>query len=419
MQRIAAILLALAGIGVSISSAQELEIKLDTLAISNIALPGGEYVFRDSTSWIDTIRPYWQEPFPPPEPSFENAITVAISYGMTACYETGGTPTSTVFNGDEVVMSLSHVYSFMYQCAAAVPRVHYYQFSTVDLPEDVSIRFEHADEEYDLDPQRWYPLADGNAWHYADFRGTEWVQAVDGSVTAEDAEWHRIYTITCEEDACGQPNDRYLRWSEDHYLLQWESSGDEVDTLHVSTPRSIFTVNTRDDTTLSYGGKSLWTSVVIANDGPDDYLALVADVIQGTYDEWGMPVYYGYGIGPLDFFAAAVIDGKEIGDTSFISTMLSADPDIVSSVAPRIDVAPHPAGAQSVISYRAEAAGQLQLFVYDVLGRAVYQSSFEASPGAEWRIPLRNAGKLASGLYLIRVVDASGSAAERAMIVVD
>ena len=414
----------LCGAMVSVAIAQDsvVELEFEYLHYGMVVLPGGEYVFRDLASWNEAVLPHWPvayrlvdgeyELVPPPEPSFENHLIVAVSYGMSGCHAIGGNLKSAVLTGDEVVFNLAHVYGLMTRCLAEMPRVFFYAFAKDDIPDDAEITFNHAAEPYDLDPQRWYPLADGNTWHFIGY--FEWVRTVDGSITRDDESWHRIRTIYCDEDPCPQPETQYLRWSDDHYLLEWNQSSDQVDTLHASSPRSIFTVDVRRDTTLSRDGHKLEIGI-----GARAEMPFGRELVLFEYGDPDGYAYYGYGVGPVDFRVAAVIDGEHIGDTSLIARALSTESTYQLKGVSRIDVAPHPAGQESVITIRTETVGRLQLHLFDLTGRTVFESSFDATPGAEWRLPLRDAGTLASGLYLVRVTDSSGTVADRAIVVVD
>jgi hypothetical protein len=404
------------------------EVAFEEARYPSVPLPQGHHVFRDSLAWEEGFAPYWRgmfspgvEPPAPPRPDFSEHLILAVSYGMTACYDTGGGVERIVRDGDTATVSLGHVYPFAFQCLAEMPRVLYYLVSKADFPEGVEIAFEPASLPYDLDPRAWYPLAVGNAWHFRTGRdradAVEWVEA---EVPHAGETWFRLRVALCDTDPCPLPETRYLRWTEDHYLLTTEAPPGTAapDTLHPTRPRSLFAVADPYDPTLTSAGEPAHARVALWNDERFmGHLVLTGAV---AFPEGRYEVSYLYGLGPSHTLErellAAIIGGEDFEDTALIRLAVSTPSEASAPVPSAIRVYPHPATEASVLAFTPSESGSARLVVYDLLGRPVLDHREAVVAGSEWRVPLRAEG-LAPGLYVVRVTEPGGGTATRSVVV--
>lgn len=383
----------------------------------------GFYVYRDSTSWNDEFLSGWLFG-PKPRPDFSDSLMVVLGYGWSACSHTGGGMVAITRKGDTATISLDHIYELDPQCLAEMPRNLYFRVAKSTIPDDVHVVFEEAAPGYPLDPQRWYPLAVGNAWHYREWQAgygyTDRVEVVTGTVEHDDRTWHHLRTIYCSPDPCAGSVARFLNWTDDHYLLETETPPDAPgavpDTLHATSPRSLFTVNLPRDNTLTSPEGPVYTSILMNNWNEWFYPVLWASTIGEWREDFAR---YLYGFGPWTGDLAAIIDGERFGDTSTILMALDVggSPRTADQVA--IDVYPHPAGRSSVIAFTPGQSGVASVTIFDLRGRLVFEMDASVAAGIPWQMPLGSAGRLASGVYVVRILEPDGRSATRSMIVID
>jgi hypothetical protein len=374
--------------------------------VNTATLAQGFYVFRDSTEWEEKfVREFPSDAGPPPAPDLSDSLIVALSYGMTGCYETGGIIESVLMEDGEVMVRLTHVYGYMPMCLAENPRVYFYRIAHADVPPDAEFVFMPAEPPYDVEAQRWYPLAVGNAWHYRriiDLQAVHMVEVVSEAVEIDGRTWFYLETKHCSTDPCPFEPSRYLSWTDDDRLLVSMSPPGEADTLHAEFETSPFRANVPSQRVPLASGDSTWLEV-------RKYYGTDIRLL------WGYGVHYFYDIGPADWLMGAIIDGEHYDDTSLILTVLSSERPAEVIANGRIDVYPHPATAGSVIAFVPERTGEIVLELFDLLGREVMSRRASVVAGTEWQTGLDTV--LPPGAYFVRVVSESGNVGQRTIIV--
>jgi hypothetical protein len=385
-------------------------------SVTTVPLVDGFYVFRDEAEWAEKfVREFPGNVGPPPAPDFTDSLVVAVSYGMSGCTGTGGEIESIEVIADTVRIHLDHVYQFNIVCLAELPRQYFYRIAHADVPSDAAFEFAPAELPYDVEPARWYPLAVGNAWHfqtYGDLRWANRVEVVQGSVELDGEVWYNIVRVFDDSETTSDDASRFLRWTDDAFLLTSTDPAAYVDTVHASLLESPFQVNVpRKDVQLKEGGsKRIYVGI--------NNFAEFGGHVALWDDSFGPDeVSYVHGVGPLDGLVAAIIDGEHFEDTSLIQTVLTSPRSIDGLVAGRIDVFPHPFGSEGVIEVMPARSGDARIFVYDALGRQVLEARTQVSAGSIWRLRLGESMRMAPGLYVIRLIEEGGRSAERSFIV--
>ncbi len=109
------------------------------------------------------------------------------------------------------------------------------------------------------------------------------------------------------------------------------------------------------------------------------------------------------------------VDGVEHGVSVLPPFVVSAEDGAPEADAgPTLEVWPNPARGRASIELRLAEPESVAVEVVDVLGRVVYRSARSAYGSGEHTMPLNVAG-LGSGVYVVRVVLASGSGGVRVL----
>lgn len=389
-------------------------------------VPEGHYVIEDSLTWEQEFVPYWPEMWqevdgdvylvPPPRPDFDRNLIVYVSHGMTGCYECGGNVDSITVAGPQAIVHLGHVYNPTPVCLADTPRGDVLRIARTDLPEDVAFEFRSPSGGYPIDPHQWYPLALGNAWSYA-YDNARVERVVEREVE-DNLEWFRILSYDCSEATCEPDSTFWLAWTGDAFLLNANDARTRVDTVLNPVDRSPFSVNQAVDTLLLRTKSDLQERLAVAfiylrRDPPFDEMLWLDLVTAETGERIGSFVS---GYGPEDA-SGAIIDGIPIGDTSLLDLVLSSDDPRPSRADLSLSIFPHPAPGNATISIEGAAPGGARLEMFDLLGRRLAVRTVRSDAYGTWTISLRELTLPPSGLYLLKVIDASGRATTRSFVV--
>jgi hypothetical protein len=392
--------------------AQQEEVIPFTVAQVDRFPAAGFYVFRDETEWAEKyVSLFPNNSDPPPPPDLSDSLIIAISYGMAGCTETGGELEQIVMIDDELRLILGHVYRFNLVCMAELPRWYFYRVSHADVPPEAVFTFVPAELPYDVDRERWYPLSVGNAWHFQEDHDRQLfdrVEVVEEEIDVEGETWYRIVEAFSSDTSRPGYAPRYLRWSDDAFLLTSTDPTAYVDTVHAGFLESPFLVDVpRRHVPLAAGGsRSVYVGKNAHRERFDGFVALW---------DCAQEIWYAQGIGPVGGLVAAIIDGEHYEDTSLIQTVLSSTRPDEQVVNGRIEVYPHPATAGSIIAFVPERTGKITFALYDLLGREVMSSRASVVAGTEWRSTLE--AELPPGAYFARITSETGVVAKRSIIV--
>lgn len=113
--------------------------------------PSGGYVFRDSTSWNETVKKWWDlmytcdengcHEIPPPRYNFDDSLMMVVAHGTIACSHSGGSVKRIVADDDAVHVELEPLTELDPACLAAVPLNHFVRVAQKDIPRDFPVEF--------------------------------------------------------------------------------------------------------------------------------------------------------------------------------------------------------------------------------------------------------------------------------------
>lgn len=389
-------------------------------------VPEGNYVIQDSLTWEREFVPFWAEMWhevedemqlvPPPRPDFGDSLIVYVSHGTTGCYERGGNVDSISVAGSTATIHLGEIYQNNPACAAEVPRSDIVRVARKDLPDDVTFEFVPAAAGYEIEPSQWYPLAIGNAWSY---RYAERVDRVVEREAVGDLEWYRLQSYDCGGQRCDADSTFWLAWTLDAFLLYADDARARVDTVLHPVARSPFSVNQALDTLALYRDgtrehRLVEARIYFRQDEPF-YGRLSLHLT--TLDTFEYLASYVLGFGPEDG-VGAIIDGIRIGDTSLLELVLDTEHPRPPNASFTLRVYPHPASTDAVISIEGAAPGHATIETFDLLGRRRARQTRHVDDNVSWRMDLGEFDLQNPGIYLLRVIDASGRVATRSFVVV-
>lgn len=182
-----------------------------------------------------------------------------------------------------------------------------------------------AGQEYDLEPENWFPLEVGNNWHYTNEGGegvgpwiNEWVVESIRDTVVEGQRWTLLSAVHCVKQtgpSCPSGELGWYRFSADDYLLARDSFGAAAaDTVLKTQPSSVFSVNVpRDSLYSEFMGDSVAVRITTEDSRPDStHFQLHVDgniFFEGRYV---------YNVGNATRLIGAIVNGVEYGETDAI-----------------------------------------------------------------------------------------------------
>lgn len=295
---------------------------------------------------------------------------------------------------------------------------------------------------FDLVPEKWHPMALGDAWYYSDDINCglpliyEWVNRVVADTTVDGRRWARIKTVwTSPNLPCPPQFDNWWSFSPDHYLVATRQGfrpgpNARLDTLFKTPGRSVFTARSANELFDNAGRCAFRDNAAIADVRPayDRRLVLRHEESGSVRDSTNFVLvvnndggssslfcagYYIYKIGPARYLKGATIGGLRWGDAAFIERLVASDAE-AAPAARHVTAYPNP--SRGVLRVQTGATPFPRLIrVYDVVGRLAFEQP-AASTGIT-SLDLR--GRLAPGAYLIHVIERGQPVARSPFVLVE
>jgi hypothetical protein len=261
-----------------------------------------------------------------------------------------------------------------------------------------------------LNPRHWFPLELGNYWHYHlnDVgQETDYILTTDRDTLLDGKRWVHFKEIACEGWSCGR--DDWYHFTADHYLVRSFRLQSQPDTLWYTLPHSVFTVSAPLDTLTTYeSGSNIPFPFPI--EIRENNFGLVADTthLSLVLNALLFTQIYTYNIG-LSYqgiegnveLIGAYVDGRFLGNTSWISEAVATEDDKPPSMPFEIEIFPNPVHREAHLRIISDLGGAFQISVVNALGQVVYNTHTQFLPGHHGqRLTFEH---LPAGLYLLRV----------------
>jgi hypothetical protein len=270
----------------------------------------------------------------------------------------------------------------------------------------------------DLDPERWFPMELGNAWHYHFSEAgsdCEYIVMSDRDTLVDGQRWVRFTQTHCYGLSCKAGSFTWYHMTADHYLVYRPGDNLRADTLWRTGPRSVFSVDVPPDTTLSLieGSGATRPVDVFIETNTVGRQADSTDVTLSVTDNALFTRSYVYKIGlsrigieATTTLIGAFVNGLSYGDTTLIRTVFQVHTE--STLPPSrphlaVDAYPEPFHDRLVISGTAKQGGLLELAIFNVLGQRVHQATLSPLPGQPWRHVWSPGQNTRTGVYFLKL----------------